>query len=94
MRTRCAARVVQKRDTEKNTRIITKIPTSRKISGVWVFIFVKFWKGGVKMTKEDLNLLKEVHKELWEIREKIKDDEIKYRLLGIMDKLYTIIEEY
>ena len=46
------------------------------------------------MTKEDLNLLKEVHKELWEIREKIKDDEIKYRLLGIMDKLYTIIEEY
>ena len=45
------------------------------------------------MSKEDLILLQEAHKEIWEIRERIKDDEAKYRLLNVMDKLYTVIEE-
>ena len=45
------------------------------------------------MTKENLTLLKEAHKEIWEIRQKIKDDEARHRLLDIMDKLYTVIEE-
>ena len=50
------------------------------------------------MTKEDLTLLKEAHKEIWEIREKIrekiKDNEVEVRLLDIMDKLYIIIFKY
>ena len=46
------------------------------------------------MTKEDLALLKEAHKEIWQIREKTKDDEVRYELLDIMDKLYTVIKNY
>ena len=45
------------------------------------------------MSKEDLILLQEAHKEIWEIREEIENNEIKHKLLNIMDKLYSIIEE-
>ena len=46
------------------------------------------------MTRDNLKLLKEVHRELWEIREKTENNEIKYRILGVMDKLHEIIEDY
>ena len=45
------------------------------------------------MMREDIKRLKELEWEVWEIKEKIKDEEIRYKLTKLMNNISDTIEE-